>query len=152
MRHILKGTIVLGLIPKFILSTILLIISLFILLVVGISEYHIQNKNYIYTYAKIVDVKYVDGNYIHIYEFDTDNGTIQGEGFPASSKDEHIIGTTEEIAYNPKNPQQFDIGGQSDSNSNIIIGLIALIISIICIRSMIRIYKGASNYIDMAIK
>ena len=90
--------------------------------------------------------------YKHIYEFKTEKGIIRGEGDPSSDKNEHIIGTTEEISYNPKNPKQFNIGGKKESNTLLIIGIISLIISIICINKIIKIYKGACNYIDLNIK
>ena len=149
MNKLLKGLITLGLIPRFISSIVFLLISILILFVIGGTEYHIVAKKYIFTKAKIVDIKYKDGDYIHIYEFKTEDGTtIRGEGFPESDKNAHQIGAIEEIAYNPKKPTQFDIGEKIDIYPLTIMGVFFLIISIISIKEIIVIYKQASNYID----
>ena len=129
ISNLSKTTIFLILIPKIIISFIILLIGLFIF-VTSVFSY-INSKDFIETTAVVVDVRYdlEKELYYPIYEYDYNGKMVQADGFPSVSRNDIVIGNKSVISYNPNNYKQFDIGSGNESLITFLIGTFMLFVS-----------------------
>lgn len=130
--------------PKLISAIVMFLLGLSMILVAVFSSFHYFT--YIETTATIVDQKYDEEfeRYIPIFEYDVNGKTVRYDGIPYS-EDEIVIGEEVEIAYNPKNPGQFDIGSKSSTWGLFLAGILLVALPGSFIISVIRAVKNYKN-------
>lgn len=124
--------------PKIIGLIIAFLLGLFMTIVNVIGVVHLIT--YKDATATVVDIEYNrEANvYEPVYEYNYNGQIVRANGFPTTDKNEIIIGSTQEISYNPKNYKQFDIGSKQSTIFSFLLGTMFLIIPGI---NLYRLYK-----------
>lgn len=136
---------IVGAIPKILVGIVFLLIGLFIL---GINVlFFVTSKDYVKTIATVADKKNIDGEMTNILKYEA-NGKVYMEEDILSS-DLFDVGEEVNIAYNPDNPKQYNIGDTNDTGMGLIMSLLSIIFGILALVSGVKDIKNKKSLIGV---